>query len=105
MSCIETRGKTNYKIKADTNRAGEQSKELAKKKKKNETVLNVKRPQSLEAGLSLFYPLLFKRTPSEAPKNYNVPSKSLCNPNICNVGSVLSLLIVLEGNALKWQRL
>ena len=86
------------KSKADKNRAWEQTKGTCKKQNSTQRLSDLRALSiaPLRLHLSLFYPLLFKRTPSEAPKYYNVPSKSLCDPNICSVGSVLSLLIVLD---------
>ena len=95
------------KSKADTNRAWEQSKELSKQQNSTQrhNDLNASSIAPLRLRLSLYYPLLFKWTQSEAPRNYNVPSKNLCDPNRSRVGSVVSLVILLEGSALKWQRL
>ena len=75
-----------------------QSKELSKQKNSTERLndLNTSGIAPLGLRLRLYYPLLFKLTPSEAPRNYNVPSENLCDPNRCRVGSVRSLLILLE---------
>ena len=58
------------KSKADTNRAWEQSNELAKQQNSTQrrNDLNASIIAPLRLRLSLYYPLLFKRTPTEAPK-------------------------------------
>ena len=98
MSCTKARGKTNYKIKGGQKQGLGTIKGTCKKQNSTQRLSDLRALSiaPLRLHLSLFYPLLFKRTPSEAPKYYNVPSKSLCDPNICSVGSVLSLLIVLD---------